>query len=358
MKRVIFALVSILAAWLTIKQRQFFVGFYTSWELTGVLDAVLKLILHFLLNIILLGVFVGGPIWCFNKTVSWYKGKKKIKVVSRPLITDCEKEWNVITADLLNWLISSDDDCKKSALIEGHWGTGKTTYLTYFMSLFYATKLIVTETVSYELKDTGFTTSELEKVSEETKKAFNLLHSDANWEIVQFNPWQLHTENDPVETFIETLSKHPASQRLQLNGTLKKLLLATRESELGVLSSTLITLCAPSVASIIETLEKSLSHDKFIIIIDDLERCPPEYIERILRLISLLRPLHSKIRFIVAGNYELIEHQLRSQLNLPLTKENEFFNKESFLEKIFDTFHLPYSKELIARYLINFHIKS
>lgn len=269
----------------------------------------------------------------------------------KPLTIDSKTEWDDVIIELTE-NITSTSDCEKSLFLDGQWGVGKTTFLNYFSALLLALKFKENSNQPYSLSDIGFDIRELDELPEKLVSAFQKLEL-STWDIIPFNPWQLHNKDDPVQTLFDALIAHPKCRQLQVDHLLQNLssqISYTNENWWSAVLNLLVD--PPTTSRIIEKLGKALGNYKLLITIDDLERCPPEYIDRIFRLISLLRPLHKNIRFLIAGNYKFVEHQLQTTLKLSPNGPEE--GDVPFMEKLFYTSYLPYDDTIIASYILNF----
>ena len=219
--------------------------------------------------------------------------------------------------------------------IDGHWGTGKSTFLALWAAY---------------LRSEGV-------------------------KVVQFNPWESF-EADPFEALTKQILRQADVPAEEQNSSHRRILALLQHAPTLVRSGAkLISILQPDVeglvepigdvvevaqnasrsgsaeasapkiespdafASLLSSAAESWSNRPIVVMVDELDRCSPEYAVEVLQLLEHV--FHAdRVVFIVAVNQSELIHSIRSFYG-------EGFNAEGYLERFFDdVLPLPASKRV------------
>lgn len=256
----------------------------------------------------------------------------KVPEFSIKLSSHSKAQWKIVLTRIIELLTSQDSSDTKNIFIDGKWGSGKTTFITYLHGALKRIPAILKN--DPEIQDI-------------------LKPLDAHtWTVINFDPWVLHVEDDPTHSLLKKLIQHPDLADLKIQGELKELLniLTGTSGVLGNLLPVLKHLIKSPLAIIGQIKSKLTPNHKILIVVDNLERCSQSQIERVVTLVNLFNPLHESLRFIVTGNQYLIEQQVANYLGI--SDKIKTFDDTNYIEKLFHIIPLFYNDEIAADYMV------
>ena len=242
-----------------------------------------------------------------------------------------KEQWKVILKRIVELLSNQEKIDSKNIFINGKWGSGKTTFLAYLNSL-------LNKTQSNLLQD-----HEIKTILAPIAKQ--------SWTLINFDPWVLHVEDDPVHSLLQRLATHEALKDLMIEDELKELIdSVTGSSETWARFLPFLKHSIKSPLRLIDEIKAKLHNDqKVLVIIDNLERCSQSQIERTVALINLFNRVHGSIFFIVTGNQHMIEEQIASYLGI--VSGTKHYDDTDYIEKLFHIIPLPYNDITAANYV-------
>lgn len=169
------------------------------------------------------------------------------------------------------------------------------------------------------------------------------------YELIDFNPWRVASNQSLTEIFFNTLIRHINPVDVKLSGIFRRYIKALKTIEIPNTYSipNLIPSDSPGIAEYFDKSKKSLSHSdkKYLVIIDDLDRLKGDEILEVLKLIRSTANFPNLI-FICAFDKHYVCKTL-SQQSLAIT--------ENYLEKFFQLeYWLPaFDSDLIKKLIIN-----
>lgn len=196
-------------------------------------------------------------------------------------------------------------------VINGVWGSGKTTFIDLFQN----------------------------EINTINNKLF---------EILKFNAWNIDYFNDPLEPFVSFLIKKKNifnSFGIDIMKSMLNLVNLNLNKTMNLFFKNKNTKNLELVKNKYDKLNK-----KLIFIIDDLDRCSPKFCIRLFELIKHLVN-HNNVIFIALFNWNQMNKSIHNLYGLDYSENNEFY-----LEKIFDykwDLPIPSKLEIISNRLKN-----